>query len=272
MTHLAVPGAELRFEVDGRSSAPALMMLPAGITNLGMWDPQLGMLAEEHFVVRMDYRGLGDTRAEPDAPFEHADDIRAVLDHLGIARATFIGASFGGKLALDVAVETPERVAGLVTVGSGPGGFPHVEMTPYEVEAYRRIDDAEEAGDWAQVIELEAELWAVGLGRGADAVSPLFLDEVRRMHRGNLDVIAFDAPETRPDPPAYERAASLEMPVLAMVGAHDLTAPLAQQRWLVEHLPNATGYVFGGAAHLPSLEVRTEFDAVLADWLGSNAL
>ena len=59
MPHLSVPGAELAYESDGRASAPALLLIPAGIATLRMWDPQVEALAADHLVVRYDPRGFG---------------------------------------------------------------------------------------------------------------------------------------------------------------------------------------------------------------------
>lgn len=271
MPHLAVPGAELYFETDGRTQAPAVFMLPAGIASLRMWDRQVGALAEEHLVVRFDPRGIGGTRADESA-FSHRDDVRAVLDHLGIARATLVGASFGGSIAIDVALETPDRVAGVVAVGSGPSGFPAVDLTPEEDRRIAELDDAEEARDWDRLVELETKLWAAGPRRALGNLDPYFVQEAFALNRANLPHLDRDAAAVPLSPPAYGRLGELDRPALVMVGAYDLGPAIMQYRYLVEQLPHVTGFVFDDAAHLPNLERAAEFDRVLGTWLGEAAL
>jgi pimeloyl-ACP methyl ester carboxylesterase len=64
-------------------------------------------------VTRVDLRGFGRS-GRPTGSFSHAGDLLAVLDASGIERAGFVGASFGGLVALDLAASHPERVAALV--------------------------------------------------------------------------------------------------------------------------------------------------------------
>ena len=131
MPHLDVDGATLYYETEGRASKPAVLLIHAGIAHLRMWDPIVPALAEGHFVIRFDSRGFGATTTE-DVEFSDRTDARNVLDHLGVERALLIGCSRGGGIAIDLAVETPDRVSGLVTIGSGPSGFPYLEPTAAE--------------------------------------------------------------------------------------------------------------------------------------------
>ena len=66
-------------------------------------------LSAEHRVVRPDLRGFGESPL-PGGPFSHVEDVRALLDHLGVERAAVVGNSFGGRVALDFALAHPERV------------------------------------------------------------------------------------------------------------------------------------------------------------------
>ena len=62
MPHLSVPGAELYYEAEGPASAPAVLLVHAGIASLRMWDPLVPALVDDHYVVRFDTRGFGQTR------------------------------------------------------------------------------------------------------------------------------------------------------------------------------------------------------------------
>lgn len=271
MPHIDVPGASLYYETAGHVSAPALLLLHAGIANLRMWDPQVEALAADHFVIRFDSRGFGQTTSE-DVRFSNRDDARAVLDHLGIAAATLVGCSRGGSIAIDVAAETPERVRGLVTIGSGPSGFPEVELTDVEDAAFDRVDEAFEAKDWHRLARLEVALWAIGPLRREEDLDPEFVSLAYELNRVNV-VHAEECPVPVPlDPPAFDRLVDIEVPALVTVGAFDITPVLAQYEYLLSALPNARGVTFRDAAHLPSVELPAEFEQVLLDWLTEKGL
>lgn len=271
MPHLDVPGANLYWESDGAASAPALLLVHAGIASLRMWDAVVPALAEDHHVVRFDTRGFGSTEFD-DSPFSNRADAVAVLDHLGIASATIIGASRGGSIAIDLALDSPERVNGLVVIGSGPSGFPEVELTPREDALIDAIDEAEAAADWARLVDLETVFWDVGPLREHDDVDAAFLQLALELNRVNIRHLDRTANALPLDPPAYERVADLETPALVMVGEFDITPALAQYEYLVNSIPDATGAIFHDSAHLPSVERPTEFLHVLRDWLADNSL
>ncbi|MET0726105.1 MAG: alpha/beta hydrolase [Leifsonia sp.] len=271
MPHLAVPGGSLHWESDGHASAPALLLIHAGIANLRMWDPLVPFLAVDHLVIRFDTRGFGQTEFDDTAYSNRADAI-AVLDHLGVRQATLVGASRGGSIAIDVALEHPERVSGLVVIGSGPSGFPEVELTPREDAMLDAIDAAEAQGDWERVADLETGFWDVGPLRETADVDPAFLRLARELNRSNIRH-ASRAVEAIPlEPTAYERIDDIAVPALVVVGEYDITPALAQYEFLVDRIPDATGAIFHDSAHLPSLERADEFLHVLQDWLGDNDL
>jgi len=271
MPHLDVPGASLYYETDGHVSAPALLLLHAGIANLRMWDPQIAALARDHFVIRFDARGFGQTSTQ-DVEFSNRADALALLDHLGIACATLVGCSRGGSTALDIAVQSPERVTGLVTIGSGPSGFPEVELTELEDARFDELDRAFDAGDWHKLARLEVALWAFGPVRREEDLDPEFVATAYELNRVNV-VHAKEAPVPLPlEPPAFDRVVDIEVPALITVGEYDVTPALAQYEYLLSTIPNASGCTFRDAAHLPSLERPAEFERVLLDWLAENGL
>ncbi|EQD58036.1 alpha/beta hydrolase fold protein [mine drainage metagenome] len=116
------------------------MFLHSGVADSRMWDPQFGWLATSHRVVRWDHRGFRDTPHVPGS-FSYAADVLAALDGLGIRRATLIGASMGGMMAIRVALEHPERVDRLVLIGTNVYGYepsPVVDVPPDSGGGYLR--------------------------------------------------------------------------------------------------------------------------------------
>jgi 3-oxoadipate enol-lactonase len=108
---VSAPGT-LAHRVDGRGEP--LLLLNGGMMSFSAWEPFVGPLLERYSVVRCDFRGQLRSPGEPPATFRgHAEDLVALLDHLGIARAHVVGTSFGGFAALHLAALAPDRVASL---------------------------------------------------------------------------------------------------------------------------------------------------------------
>ncbi len=271
MPELDVNGAALYYETSGHISFPALLLVHAGIANLRMWDPQVDALSQAHYVIRLDSRGFGQTTTD-DVEYSNRTDLRDLLDHLGIARATVIGSSRGGGIALDFALEHPDRVSGIVTIGSGPSGFPEVQLTPIENERFAAMDAAWEAEDWELLPRLEVRLWSIGPTRSEADLNPSFVGTAFALNadkpvHSEEQAVAFPL-----EPPAYGRLAELTVPVLVTVGDLDLSAALTQYDFLLSAVPLATGHRFADSAHLPSVERPHEFERVLLEWLSAHQL
>lgn len=271
MPDLDLPGASLYYETDGHVSSPALLLIHAGVATLRMWDGIVPALAANHYVIRYDARGYGATTSD-DVPFSDLADAADLLDHLGIARATVIGCSRGGRIAIDLAVEHPERVAGLVTIGSGPSGFPETELTETEDAMFDELDAAFAAEDWTVLQDLEVRLWSIGPTRNEADLDPAFVAEAYALNRANAVHRGEGSSPTPLDPPAYDRLVDIDVPTLVMVGDHDLSIVLIQYAYLLTTIPGADGRRFTESAHLPSVEQRDEFERVLLAWLAEKGL
>lgn len=271
MPRLESNGASLYYEADGEPSAPALLLVHAGIANLRMWDPQVAALAERHHVIRFDTRGFGQTTTE-NVEFSNRADALALLDHLGVDKATLIGCSRGGQIALDLAVDTPARVAGAVTIGSGPSGFPDLEPTTEEEVIIDEMDLAFETSDWEKLNRLEVKFWSIGPLRDEADLDPEFVRTAYELNRANLPHVTDEATPIPLEPPSYDRVVDIAVPVLVMVGDHDVSEALAQYEYLLSVIPRADGARFPNSAHLPSVEQPEEFQRVLLRWLDEHGL
>ena len=86
MPIVEVPGARLSYDVAGEPSAPAIVFVHAGVATRAMWDPQFDDLARDHYVIRYDTRGYGESPGD-DTGFADRTDLIAVLDAAGAATA-----------------------------------------------------------------------------------------------------------------------------------------------------------------------------------------
>ena len=96
-----VPGGRLAYDATG--DGPPIVLMHAWICDRRMWDDLVPLFARRHRVVRYDKRGFGETEISEPVRYSNRADVIAVLDHLGIDRATLVGVSGGSAVALDTA-------------------------------------------------------------------------------------------------------------------------------------------------------------------------
>ena len=116
--HANVNGINLYYEIHG--SGRPIVLLHGGLMHGGLFGPVLDMLAKDHKVITPDLQGHGRT-ADIDRPIDirfMADDIAALIDHLGLDKPDVVGYSLGGGVALQVAVRHPDKLRRLVLVSA----------------------------------------------------------------------------------------------------------------------------------------------------------
>jgi len=258
------PSGDALVPTDTVGEGRAVMFVHAGVADRRMWDPQFAAVPDGFRFVRIDLRGHGSCELG-ESPFSNHDDVLAVLDHLHIDEAVVVGCSIGGGVALDVALAAPERVAGLVLIGTTSPGL---ETEPYEPAQWPEQVKAFEAGDLARVAELDAEIWVVGHGRTVEDVDRRVLDLVAEMDRTAIANETRRAELTVPiHPPRAGRMDEIFERTLVVVGEHDLPDIKVSAGHLAETLSHHELVVIPGAAHLPSLEQPTAFNHVLFGFL-----
>lgn len=267
ITHwVAVDGAEIAVEYrphdDGR--AP-LVFLHAGVTDGRLWDGAMAAAAGQRSTLRIDRRGFGQTRIAAPRPHAWVSDLRAVLDALRLDRVALVGCSLGGRIAIDFALASPERVAAVMLVAPAVTGAP--DPTPELDAASRELNDATQAaraaGRLDEVNRLQARLWLDGPGqpegRVGGAARELFL---------SMNAIALHAPaigELQPAPDAWPRLEALAVPTHVVCGDLDLPYLVQRCRQMAERIPDARHVAMPGVAHLPSLEAPAAFNRVLQE-------
>ncbi len=257
-----INGARIYYETAGTGTP--LVLLHAGIANSRMWDAQFEALAQHYRVIRYDLRGYGQTTA-PAQPYSHHDDLRALLDQLGVERAILIGSSNGGRAAMNFALAYPQRAAGLIMVCSTPGGFKYEGESP---PIWEEIITAFEAGDLETTARLETQLWVVGTRRQPEDVPAVIRDLVTEMDLIALTKeVAGVGDEKGVEPPAAGRLDELHLPVLVLVGEMDSPATFAAGNLMLGLIAGARTVVISETAHLPNMERPDEFNRVVLDFL-----
>ncbi|KGN42574.1 alpha/beta hydrolase [Knoellia aerolata DSM 18566] len=226
-----------------------------------MWAAVAAGLEATHRVVRPDLRGFGDTPL-PGEAYADADDVAQLLDALGVTAATVVGASFGGRVALELAARHPDRVHSLVLVCPAYRGL---EVTDPAVLAFGdREDELVEAGDVEAATELNVQFW---LGPKA---SPDVRADLARMQRRAFEVqLAAGLVEPAPRPERVEvDPTALRVPTLVVAGAHDVAHHRDVATLLAREIPGAELVELPWAGHLPALERPDAMTDLLLDRLG----
>jgi 3-oxoadipate enol-lactonase len=261
----------LAYDVSGDGRCVAL--LHAGICDARMWEPTLPALRPGHRVLSYDLRGFGRSAWATGGEFSHVEDLAAVLDAAGMASATLVGASHGAKVAIDAAIELPERVDALLLVAPAVGGWEWSE----EIVAYgEREDELFASGDLDACVELNLRTWVDGPARGPEDVAADVRDLVGVMQRRALDLYA-DAlasgpepgPERALEPPAVARLGEIAVPTTVVLGALDQPDVMQIGSTLVTGIRGATLETIEAVAHLPSMERPGEFARIAGRFLDS---
>jgi pimeloyl-ACP methyl ester carboxylesterase len=122
--YLDVAGLRLHVRDTGSKAAPAVIMLHGFGASLHTWEPWAQALASDHRVIRFDLPGFGLTGADATADYTDTRSMQvlaALMDGLGLERASLIGNSIGGRIAWNFAARNPDRVDKLVLLA--PDGF-----------------------------------------------------------------------------------------------------------------------------------------------------
>ena len=261
-----VDSGAVRIAYDDVGAGPAVLLLHAGVTDKRSWAPLVDRLGGRYRTIAYDRRGFGESTWTAE-PHVEMDDARAVLDAAGVEQAIVVGASNGGRRAVDLALAHPGRVRGLVLIGAGVSGAPELDEAalPTEVQALIATYEAADEGDDLNLVNrIEAHAWLDGWtaseGRVTGPVRDLFLD---------MNGIALRAPavgDEVPPAPAWDRLGQIAVPTLVLCGEYDVVARPAAEH-LAHEVDGARFELLADTAHLPHLEGHARALDLIAEHL-----
>jgi 3-oxoadipate enol-lactonase len=234
-----VPGGEVWAEDTGGNGTP-LVLVHADWTDSRVWTPLMGLLSRRYRVIRYDLRGFGRSPA-PEVPFTRLGDLRAVLDHFGIARAAIVSHSGAGGPALGLALADPERVSALALVAPGVHDYPWPKDDPYMQEAARLVEEKDHDG----LVALGLRTWAPA---GAD-------EEIRDQFNGAVSSWFAVGDLEQADPPVFERLGEAHVPAVALVGDFEYPMVIYSSDAIAGRIAGCELLMVPGADHL--LPMRT---------------
>jgi pimeloyl-ACP methyl ester carboxylesterase len=239
---------------DDRGDGPALVFLHGHPFSRAMWSSQLAVLSDEFRVVVPDLPGYGESPATPGTLTmrEIADAVVALLDALGIDRATVVGLSMGGLVAMELALGDPERVAGVVLAATTAA-----PLTADEAERRRATaDDIEANGMLGHTVEMLPRLFGPVASRDPAITVPIATTMLSTDPAGPAAAL-----RGRAERPDYARLLrELVPPALVIAGDHDAYSTREVTEQLVAALPDPDVVILEGVGHFPNLEAPERFD------------
>lgn len=254
---------KVHFRDEGpRDGLPIVLSNSLG-TDFRIWDSMISHLPEGVRIIRYDTRGHGLSDA-PDAPYFMGDlvqDAAALLDHLQIKNAVFVGLSIGGMIAQGLAAERPDLMQAMVLMDTATK-IGNEQIWGDRVQAVRK----------GGIASLEATILERWFSKG--------------YHKDNQDALAgwrhmlcrtpvegyVGCSQAIAETDLYASTARLTLPTLALVGSEDGSTPPDMVRETAELIHGCTFTVIRKAGHLPCIEQPEETATLIVDFLKENGI
>ncbi len=263
--HVAtVNGIRIAYRLAGATSAPTVVLHHPLATNMSSWDEATeALLARGYRVLRLDARGHGasDAPAGPYAFETLAADVVALMDHVGIEKARFVGLSMGGMVGQYLGLIAPHRFSCLSLVST----------TSAVPQAAKPM--------WDEGI---ATVRAGGMGAAVDGALARWVSDEARSSRPDLVARLARMIETTPLEgyigwcsaisalDVTERLSTIDLPVQVVVGALDPATPPAAAEVIHRRIRGSEYAELARLSHMLQLEDPAAFHAVLVPFLDAH--
>lgn len=248
---------------EERGSGPVVVLLHGYPLSRAMWAAQRRDLAKRYRVVTPDMRGMGETPAsESEVSMEMlADDVAALLEHLGITGPIVLGGlSMGGYVAQAFAAVHPDRLRGLIlmdtrAVGDTPEAAGKREETAVEVL---------KTGDVRTVVQpLIPKMFAASTLADPERIEPMKAVMEATSPQGIAGALRGMAvrPDRRGD------LANIRVPTLVVVGAEDAISPPTEAQAIADAISDSRFVVISEAGHMAPWENPEAVNAAILDFL-----
>ena len=266
MPHASLNGVELFYE-DSGTALPPIVFCHEFAGDYRAWDPQVRAFGRAYRCITYSHRGFPPSSV-PDDPEAYSqdlliEDLRALVEHLGLAKAHFVGFSMGGNVVLNFALRYPDLCRGIVVVGTGAG-------TTNRERFERDIEQVVELIG-ARGIEGFAETYAVGptrvqFKRKDPHGWAVFQRQLAEHSPTGQALTMLGVMRRRPSIFALEDALrGLDVPTLLIIGDED--EPCVEPAvFLKRHIPSAGLLVVPQSGHTVNLEEPAFFNAAVLEF------
>lgn len=228
----------------------------------GTWLRQVPRLARHFTVITYDMRGFGSSPSAAGFPTneEHADDLAALLDMLGLTRATIVGLSHGGLVGQHFAVRHPDRLSGLALVATFAKARKSALLFLRMLYEFLERDDLENFWRVLKSFLFSAAGYDLLVSR-EDTLRRAMFDQYTTASLRSIYGQAIDHDILGAD------LSGIRCPALVAGGEEDMLFPPFLTRELASLLPGARMELLP-AAHVPPVEAPEVFNALLLECFG----
>lgn len=252
MPKTSVNGIDINYEVHGEGYP--VVFLHGFVGTVDMWRPQVGAISKEYRFITYDARGHGDSGSPHSADEYSADivveDLRQLLDFLGVAKAVIGGLSMGGYESLRFYLTHPGRVTALVLMDTGPGYRNPARREEWNAQQERQAATLETSG----LEEFAARAPTYTSRERILSLNPVGLANMARK------VVA------QHDSWVMENLSTVAVPTLILVGERD-TPFLAASEYMERVIPGARRSVIPDAGHAANQDNPEAFNGAVLEFL-----
>lgn len=239
-----------------------------GATGLGNFRPNIEALAEKFRVIAPDMPGWGKSVTQTFDQRDHATALLELLDELGIGKAAVAGNSMGGATTLKFAVEHPERISHVITMGASAPG-PHLlvpQGAPSEgigiLQAAYRDPSLENMRRLTRVMTFDPAFATDELSRERSEAAKANTEHLKNFIDG--------MGKGRRDQPSLAELATISAPALLIHGRDDRVNSYEQGLRLLSVIPESRALIISKCGHWAQLEHAAEFNRVVTDFVTGN--
>jgi pimeloyl-ACP methyl ester carboxylesterase len=273
--YIDVEGLRTRYWLAGSSGPPVVLIHGLG-ASAEIWSANIGALASRHRVYVPDLPGFGHTEMPSRMDFSPAAYSRFIQDFMtaqGIGRASIVGHSLGGGVALRVILDDPGRVEGIVLVScAGLGREISLPLRIASLPFFERVFFKPPL----QVFTLFLHRLVYDPKRITPGFARLYYEMFFqpgsvRAFTGILRAIA-TLRGARPGvlEPILDGLGSIASPALILWGRHDRILPVSQAVEAAGKIPGARLHIFERCGHMPNVEYPEEFNRIVLEFLGGQ--
>ena len=255
-------GIETNYEIHGREGAPWLTFSHSLACTLRMWDDQIAAFKDSFRILLYDTRGHGASEA-PKGPYSLdtlAEDLRQLLEQVGIRKTHYVGLSMGGMIGQTLVLKHPELFDRVVLADTG-----HAQTPETRKQWEERIRTAESRG-MQPLVQSTLERWFTEPFRRA---KPDVVKKIADLIQGTPVPGYVGCCHAISNLNTTARLKYIKRPVLAITGEQDAAAP--GTRYVGENVPGAKLVVIPQAAHIATIEQAEAFNRALREFLSSPA-
>lgn len=259
MAKARVNGIDLYYQLKGDPKDETIILVNGLLTDTESWAQHVPFFENDYQVLLFDSRGQGKSD-KPEGPYsvnQHAEDLAALMERLGLSRGNFVGLSNGGTELLPLAMQHPDLVNSMVI----SDGYAYVDAI---LEA--KIDAWLEAARVSPELRFLVATPFVWGGAFLENNQDLFKQFKKAAHESPQDATEYliEGAKLLKLPESIE---SVTTPALIVVGEKDILTPPEYSRYMESRLPNGRLTVIDDAGHASAIERAKVFSQRVLDFL-----